>query len=86
METVKRTYARPSQTLKRFKEETTHGKCRAIIAGLIEGWIRKREVLRHNIVEGCREMNAVYLMSLGSGREGTMNSGIVSKRDPHQFG
>ncbi len=63
METAKRTYALPSQTLKRFEKEIAPGKRSAKVAELIEGWIREREqeALRQNIIEGCREMWDVYL-------------------------
>lgn len=63
METAKRTYALPAQTLKRFEQEISPGKRSAKVAELIEDWIREREreALRQNIIEGCREMWDVYL-------------------------
>lgn len=63
METAKRTYALPSNTLKRFEQEIAPGKRSAKVAELIEDWIREREreALRQNIIEGCREMNEIYL-------------------------
>jgi hypothetical protein len=63
METEKRTYALPAQTLKRFEQEIAPGKRSAKVAELIEGWIREREreALRQNIIEGCRKMWEVYL-------------------------
>jgi hypothetical protein len=63
MGTAKRTYALPSQTLKRFEQEIAPGKRSAKVAELIEGWIREREreALRQNIIEGCHEMNELLL-------------------------
>ncbi len=63
MEKAKRTYALPEQTLKRFEREVAPGKRSAKVAELIEGWIREREreALRQNVIEGCREMNEIYL-------------------------
>ena len=62
METAKRTYALPSQTLKRFEREIAPGKRSAKVAELIEGWIREREreALREDIISGCREMDELY--------------------------
>ncbi len=61
METEKRTYALPSQILKRFEREIGPGKRCAKVAELIEVWIREREceVLRQNIIKGCQEMNEI---------------------------
>lgn len=63
METEKRTYALPAQTLKRFEQEIAPGKRSAKVAELIETWIREREreALRQDIIEGCREMGEIYL-------------------------
>ena len=63
METAKRTYALPSQTLKRFEREIGPGKRSAKVAELIEAWIREREreTLRKDIIDGCRETDEVYL-------------------------
>jgi hypothetical protein len=63
MKTAKRTYALPSGTLERFEQEIEPGKRSAKVAELIEDWIRgrEREALRQNIIDGCREMNEVYL-------------------------
>lgn len=62
MKLAKRTYARPTETLKRFEQEIAPGKRSAKVAELIENWIRERErqALRQNIIEGCREMWDVY--------------------------
>ena len=63
MESAKRTYALPAETLKRFELVIGPGKRSAKVAELIESWIseREREVLRQDIVEGCSEMWDVYL-------------------------
>jgi hypothetical protein len=59
----KRTYVLPANTLKRFEQVIAPGKRSAKVAELIERRIseREREVLRQNIAEGCREMWDVYL-------------------------
>ncbi|HLK56518.1 MAG TPA: hypothetical protein VKU00_08140 [Chthonomonadaceae bacterium] len=63
MTLTRRTYALPSETLKRFEREVSPSKRSAKVAELIENWVREREreVLRQNIIEGCREMWDVYL-------------------------
>jgi hypothetical protein len=60
---AKRTYALPSDTLKRFEQAIAPGKRSAKVAELIENWIREREreALRQDIIEGCREMGEIYL-------------------------
>ena len=63
MELAKRTYALPSKTVRRFEQEIAPGKRSAKVAELIEYWVREREreVLRLDIIEGCREMGEIYL-------------------------
>lgn len=63
MNTEKRIYALPTETISRFEREIAPGKRSAKVAELIEGWIveRERETLRQEIIEGCREMWDVYL-------------------------
>ena len=63
MEMAKRTYALPSQILRRFEGKIAPGKRSAKVAELIEEWIREqeREALRRDIIEGCREMNEINL-------------------------
>ena len=63
MNQSKRTYALPSETLRRFEREVAPGKRSAKVAELIESWIRERErdALRSDIIEGCREMGEIYL-------------------------
>jgi Arc/MetJ-type ribon-helix-helix transcriptional regulator len=58
MSTIKRTYAIPSDLLERFEEHVVTGQRSHVIAALIEEWLeeRKREALRHAIIEGCRDM------------------------------
>jgi hypothetical protein len=68
MNTAKRTYALPSNTLQRFEREIAPGKRSAKVAELIELWIadRERDAIRGAIVEGCREMNEIYLANAGA--------------------
>jgi hypothetical protein len=63
MQTAKRTYALPASTLKRFESEIAPGKRSAKIAELIEAWMKERErdALQREIIEGCREMNELYV-------------------------
>src|SRR5262249_20445356 len=55
---LKRTYALPQQTLEEFERTTAPGKRSALVAQLIRDWLaqRKRERLRQEVIEGCREM------------------------------
>jgi metal-responsive CopG/Arc/MetJ family transcriptional regulator len=60
---LKRTYALPSQTLAKFEEVVDSGRRSAVVADLIDDYLeeRKREALRRDLDEGCREMWDVYL-------------------------
>ena len=60
---AKRTYALPSETVRRFEHEVAPGKRSAKVAELIADWIceRERVALRQDIIEGCLEMSDVYL-------------------------
>jgi hypothetical protein len=62
MRLLKRTYALPPETVERFEEAVASGRRSAVIADLIHDWLeaRRREELRREIIEGCREMAAVY--------------------------
>lgn len=63
MKTAKRTYTLPIGTLKRFEQEIAPELRSAKVAELIEGWLHEREceLLRQDIIEGCREMSEIYL-------------------------
>jgi len=58
MQTQKRTYALPAETVQEFEQMVASGQRSATLARLIEDWLEKRreEALRQNIIEGCREM------------------------------
>ena len=60
---LKRTYALPPETLEQFEQEVAPGKRSAVIADLLREWLdeRRREQLRREIIEGCREMADIYL-------------------------
>ncbi len=60
---LKRTYAIPQETIARFEGVVQPGKRSAVVGALIEEWVetRRLEALRREVIEGCREMAAVYL-------------------------
>ncbi|HKI36605.1 MAG TPA: hypothetical protein VKA46_32410 [Gemmataceae bacterium] len=60
---LKRTYALPQQTLEEFERTTAPGKRSALVAELLREWLerQKRDRLRKEVIEGCREMADVYL-------------------------
>lgn len=63
MRTLKRTYVLPPDTLEQFEREVSPGKRSAVIAGLLREWLdsQRRDRLRREVLEGCREMMDVYL-------------------------
>jgi metal-responsive CopG/Arc/MetJ family transcriptional regulator len=63
MRLLKRTYALPHETLEQFEQAVTPGKRSAIVAQVLRDWLDKQrqEQLRHEVIEGCREMADVYL-------------------------
>lgn len=63
MQTQKRTYALPQATVEKFEQTVPSGRRSAALARLIEAWLEKQkeEALEQEIIEGCREMSAVYL-------------------------
>jgi metal-responsive CopG/Arc/MetJ family transcriptional regulator len=63
MRLLKRTYALPPETLARFEEAVRPGKRSAVIADLLREWLeaQRREQLRREVIEGCREMAETYL-------------------------
>jgi len=63
MPLVKRTYALPQETLEEFECAVSAGKRSAVVAELLREWVeaQRRERLRREVIEGCREMAEVYL-------------------------
>jgi hypothetical protein len=63
MTLLKRTYALPQQTLEAFERTTAPGKRSALVAELMREWLerQRRERLRQEVIEGCRDMADVYL-------------------------
>ncbi|HEX5269130.1 MAG TPA: hypothetical protein VFW33_01520 [Gemmataceae bacterium] len=60
---LKRTYTLPQETIEAFERSTPPGKRSALIAELMHEWLerQRRERLRREVIEGCREMADVYL-------------------------
>ena len=58
----KRTYALPPQTLEQFEAAVSAGRRSAVVAQLLDEWLegQRRERLRRDVIEGCREMADVY--------------------------
>ncbi|MCC6727905.1 MAG: hypothetical protein IT208_01040 [Chthonomonadales bacterium] len=58
MQTLKRTYALPSDTLSAFERAVRPGERSAVVGRLLSEWLalREREALRRQVEEGCREM------------------------------
>lgn len=58
LQTQKRTYALPADTIHEFEKVVTSGQRSTTLALLIEDWLQKRreEALRQNIIEDYREM------------------------------
>jgi hypothetical protein len=63
MKPAKRTYVLPPDTVARFEQHIEPGKRSAVISELIDKYLEnsRREALRRDIEEGCREMWDVYL-------------------------
>ncbi len=63
MALVERTYTLPPEALLQFEREVPATQRSSIIATLIQDWLdrRQREVIRSEIVQGCREMADEYL-------------------------
>lgn len=63
MPLLKRTYALPVDTLQQFEQQVKSGKRSTVIAELLHEWLenQRREQLRQNIIEGCRDMEELYL-------------------------
>jgi len=63
MGSVKRTYVLPPDLLEKFEEEVEPGRRSAVISELLRQWLdeRRRQRLRTQVIEGCREMAEVML-------------------------
>ena len=63
MQTHKRTYALPAETIQEFEQAVASGQRSTTLARLIEEWLETRRdaALRQNIIDGCREMWDVYV-------------------------
>lgn len=61
---TKRTYSLPSETILTFEAEVGRGRRSGVIGEIIRDWLerRRREQLRDEVVAGCREMGAEYLV------------------------
>lgn len=64
MKTLKRTYSLPSETIEKFERRVGPGKRSMVVKDIVERWVSDQEKaeLREQIVEGCREMSAEYLV------------------------
>ena len=64
MNLTKRTYSLPSQTVTSFEAEVGRGRRSGLVAQLLRDWLeeRRRVALCDEIVAGCREMGAEYVV------------------------
>ena len=62
MKLAKRTYALPHKTIEQFEITVDSGRRSGVIAELISNYLenRKREALRADIEQGCRDMWDLY--------------------------
>ena len=62
MALLKRTYALPRESVEQFEQVVPAGSRSAVISKLLTEWIeeKRREVLRREIIDGCREMTGDY--------------------------
>lgn len=63
MRLLKRTYALPPDLLEEFEQVVEAGKRSAVVSRVLRDWLERerREQLRREVIEGCREMAGVYL-------------------------
>ena len=63
MGSIKRTYVLPPDLLEQFEGEVERGRRSAVISELLRRWLdeRRRQRLRAQVIEGCREMAEVML-------------------------
>ena len=62
MELIKRMYGIPSDILDRFERVVRRGERSQSVARLMHEWLLacERDELRRVVIEGCREMSALY--------------------------
>jgi hypothetical protein len=62
MELAKRTYSLPAEVIAQFEATVPPGQRSATISGIVKAWMEQRRLarLREELVEGCREMAAIY--------------------------
>lgn len=68
MPLLKRTYALPAETVQRFEQQVEPGQRSVVITEILRKWLnnqpldhQRREQLRQDIIEGCRDMADVDL-------------------------
>ncbi len=63
MRSLRRTCTLPPGVLKQFEQTVAPGQRSALIAELLREWLetQRREQLRREVIEGCREMADTYL-------------------------
>ncbi len=63
MDYVKRSYSLPADAAHEFEQEVRAGKRSAVVGELLRRYLeeQRRERLRRQIIEGCREMSDVSL-------------------------
>jgi metal-responsive CopG/Arc/MetJ family transcriptional regulator len=63
MQLLRRTYSLPPETVDQFEQAVEPGQRSAVIADLLREWLerQRREQLRREVIEGCREMAELYL-------------------------
>jgi hypothetical protein len=63
MALMKRTYELPADALDAFEREVPPGNRSAVVAMLMRNWLaeRRRDKLRAEVIEGCRDMAELYL-------------------------
>jgi len=63
MQSLKRSYMLPRETVEQFEQSVPAGKRSAVIAELLNECVAERRCLqfRTEVIEGCREMAKTYL-------------------------
>jgi hypothetical protein len=62
MSTTKRTYSLVRETVEDFEATVPAGSRSAVVEEALREWLgaKRREILRREVVQGCREMSDVY--------------------------
>ena len=62
MYTTKRTYSLVRETVDDFEAEVPAGERSSVVSEALRDWLetRRRQALRRDVIEGCREMADVY--------------------------